>query len=57
MRRREGRSPYVWLFGNATCGEVNHVDVTNNARQRGRDETGRIDLVLAERVKNGGPRA
>lgn len=42
----------VSLFGNGTCGDINHVDVTNNVRQSGHEETARIGTALAETVKN-----
>ncbi len=48
-------SEIVSLFGNGTCGDINHVDVTNNTRQSGHEETARIGSVLAEAVKNGIP--
>jgi neutral ceramidase len=46
---------FVSLFGNSTCGDINHVDVTNNAPQKGHEEAGRIGAALAETVRNGLP--
>jgi hypothetical protein len=45
----------VSLFGNGTCGDINHVDVTNNTRQSGHEETSRIGTTLADAVKNAIP--
>ncbi|HEY3969357.1 MAG TPA: neutral/alkaline non-lysosomal ceramidase N-terminal domain-containing protein, partial [Planctomycetaceae bacterium] len=41
---------FVSLFGNGTCGDINHVDVTNTVRQSGHEETSRIGAALAETV-------
>jgi neutral ceramidase len=43
---------FVSLFGNGTCGDINHVDVTNNAKQQGHEEASRIGAALAETVKH-----
>jgi hypothetical protein len=42
---------FVSLFGNGTCGDINHVDVTNNVPQKGQEEAGRIGAALAETVR------
>jgi hypothetical protein len=42
---------FVSLFGNGTCGDINHVDVTNNVPQKGHEEAGRIGAALAETVR------
>src|SRR5262249_29782005 len=48
-------SEFVSLFGNGTCGDINHVDVTNNVRQSGHEAAARIGTKLAETVKNAIP--
>lgn len=42
---------FVSLFGNGTCGDINHVDVTNNLPQKGHAEAARIGTALAETVR------
>ncbi len=42
---------FVSLFGNGTCGDINHIDVTNNVPQKGQEEAGRIGAALAETVR------
>jgi hypothetical protein len=42
---------FVSLFGNGTCGDINHIDVTHNRPQKGHDEAGRIGNALAETVR------
>ncbi|MGE5195306.1 MAG: neutral/alkaline non-lysosomal ceramidase N-terminal domain-containing protein [Deltaproteobacteria bacterium] len=42
---------FVSLFGNGTCGDINHVDVTNNVPQKGHEEAARIGAALAETVR------
>jgi hypothetical protein len=42
---------FVSVFGNGTCGDINHVDVTNNVPQKGHEEAGRIGAALAETVR------
>src|SRR5262245_36283068 len=42
---------FVSLFGNGTCGDINHVDVTSNTPQKGHEEAGRIGAALAETVR------
>src|SRR5262249_12721322 len=39
---------FVSLFGNGTCGDINHIDVTNSLPQKGQEEAGRIGAALAE---------
>lgn len=41
---------FVSLFGNGTCGDINHVDVTNSLPQKGQEEAARIGAALAETV-------
>jgi hypothetical protein len=42
---------FVSLFGNGTCGDINHIDITNNVPQKGHEEAGRIGAALAETVR------
>jgi len=42
---------FVSMFGNGTCGDINHVDVTNSVRQSGHEESARIGTALAETVQ------
>lgn len=42
---------FVSLFGNGTCGDINHVDVTNNLPQKGHEEAARIGTALADTVR------
>lgn len=46
---------FVSLFGNGTCGDINHVDVTNNVPQKGHEEAARIGTALAETVRSAIP--
>ena len=46
---------FVSLFGNGTCGDINHVDVTNNIPQKGHEEAARIGTALAETVRSAIP--
>jgi hypothetical protein len=46
---------FVSLFGNGTCGDINHVDVTNNLPQKGHEEAARIGTALADTVRNAIP--
>jgi hypothetical protein len=48
-------SRFVSLFGNGTCGDINHVDVTNNLPQKGHEEAARIGAALAETVRSAIP--
>lgn len=41
---------FVSLFGNGTCGDINHIDVRHERRQGGQDEAKRIGEALAETV-------
>ncbi|HLJ11747.1 MAG TPA: neutral/alkaline non-lysosomal ceramidase N-terminal domain-containing protein [Planctomycetaceae bacterium] len=41
---------FVSMFGNGTCGDINHVDVTNALPQKGHEEAARIGAALAETV-------
>ncbi|MBI3861480.1 MAG: hypothetical protein HY290_06255 [Planctomycetia bacterium] len=47
---------FVSLFGNGTCGDINHVDVTSNVRQSGQDESARIGAALADTVQQAIPK-
>jgi len=42
---------FVALFGNGTCGDINHIDVTHGRAQKGHDEAARIGTALAETVR------
>src|SRR5207302_2324760 len=46
---------FVSLFGNGTCGDINHVDVTNQLPQKGHEEAARIGTTLAETVSGAIP--
>ena len=37
----------VTIFTTGTCGDINHVDVTNQVPQKGHDEAARIGTTLA----------
>lgn len=39
---------FISMFGNGTCGDINHIDVTNKLPQKGQEEAGRIGKALAE---------
>ena len=41
----------VSMFGNGTCGDINHVDVTNDRPQKGQEEAERIGVQLAKTVE------
>ena len=43
---------FVSLFGNGTCGDINHVDVTNQLPQKGQEEAAQIGTALAETVRS-----
>jgi len=38
---------FVTLFGNGTCGDINHINVQWADRQKGPEEAGRIGTILA----------
>ncbi len=40
----------ISLFGAGTCGDINHINVSNNDPQTGQSEAGRIGTALAETV-------
>jgi hypothetical protein len=40
----------VSMFGNGTCGDINHIDVTNGRPQKGQPEAERIGVELAKTV-------
>ena len=46
---KEFGDKFVSLFGNGTCGDINHIDVTAAAQKSARD----IGPALAETVKGG----
>jgi neutral ceramidase len=41
---------FISLFGNGTCGDINHIDITHNRPQKGHEEAQRIGTALAETV-------
>ncbi len=45
----------VSLFGTGTCGDINHVDVTNKLPQKGQEEADRIGTALGEVLKSVAP--
>jgi|SRR5579872_4034408 len=49
LRQRLGNE-FISMFGNGTCGDINHVDVTNNLPQKGHEEAARIGTELAATV-------
>lgn len=49
--RQELGNTFVSLFGTGTCGDINHVDVTNALPQKGHEEAGRIGSALARTVR------
>jgi hypothetical protein len=48
-------SRFVSLFGNGTCGDINHIDVSNSLPQKGHEEAARIGAALAETVRHAIP--
>lgn len=46
----------VSLFGNGTCGDINHVDVSHDRPQKGHEEARRIGEALAATVLAAEPR-
>jgi SAM-dependent methyltransferase len=42
--------PFVSLFGNGTCGDINHIDVSHNRPQKGHEEAKRIGDRLGATV-------
>jgi len=49
--RQELGGKFVSLFGNGTCGDINHIDVSHSRPQQGHEEARRIGLALAATVK------
>jgi hypothetical protein len=49
--RKNFGNQFVSLFGNGTCGDINHVDVTHGQAQKGHEEAARIGTTLAETVQ------
>jgi neutral ceramidase len=49
--RQEFGPSFVSLFATGTCGDLNHIDVSNSDKQHGQDEAQRIGTRLAEIVK------
>jgi hypothetical protein len=41
----------VSLFGTGTCGDINHINISNNDPQKGQIEAGRIGTTLGETVQ------
>lgn len=50
LRRQLGEG-FVSLFGNGTCGDINHFDVSHRRPQHGHEESKRIGEGLAATVK------
>jgi hypothetical protein len=48
--RKELGSKFVSMFGNGTCGDINHIDVSTDRPQPGGVETKRIGEALGRRV-------
>jgi hypothetical protein len=48
--KREHGEQFVSLFGNGTCGDINHVDVSHDRPQKGHGEAERIGNTLADTV-------
>jgi neutral/alkaline ceramidase-like enzyme len=46
----------VSLFGTGTCGDINHINVSNNDPQKGQIEAGRIGTALGETVQEALPK-
>ena len=46
----------VSLFGAGTCGDINHINVSNNDPQKGQMEAGRIGTTLGETVQEALPK-
>ncbi|HXT58842.1 MAG TPA: neutral/alkaline non-lysosomal ceramidase N-terminal domain-containing protein [Pirellulales bacterium] len=40
----------ISMFGNGTCGDINHIDVTNDRPQKGQPEAERIGVELSKTV-------
>jgi len=49
--RQELGGKFVSYFGNGTCGDINHIDVSHSRPQQGHEEARRIGLALAATVK------
>jgi hypothetical protein len=49
LRGRFGKE-FVSLFGNGTCGDINHIDVRHDKPQKGQEEAKRIGEALAQTV-------
>ena len=49
LKRRLG-DELVSVFGLGTCGDLNHIDVSNGERQKGGEETKRIGTALADGI-------
>ena len=45
----------ISMFGNGTCGDINHIDVTNDRLQKGQPEAERIGTALARTVETALP--
>jgi hypothetical protein len=54
LRGRYGEA-FVSLFGEGTAGDTNHVDVSSDRPQTGRDEPARIGQVLARTILDAEP--
>jgi hypothetical protein len=54
--KREHGERFVSLFGNGTCGDINHVDVTHDRPQKGHGEAERIGNTLADTVTDALPK-
>jgi neutral ceramidase len=49
LRQKLGER-FVSLFGNGTCGDINHIDVSHNRPQKGHEEAQRIGETLGATV-------
>jgi len=49
--RQELGEGFVSFFGNGTCGDINHIDVSHRRPQQGHEEARRIGLALTATVK------
>jgi len=51
LREQHGDG-FLSMFGAGTCGDINHIDVSNNVPQKGGEETKRIGTALAATVSD-----
>ncbi len=48
--KQEHGEQFISLFGNGTCGDINHIDVAHDRPQKGHGEAERIGNTLADTV-------